>query len=61
MSAFGDAWVTLAYGLTIGSVILCVAYGVINWNKPKKDLANEAREEAEWEKRDPELGEGADK
>ncbi len=61
MSAFGDAWVTLAYVLTLGSVILCVAYGVINWNKPKEDLANEAREEAEWEKRDPELGEEAGK
>jgi len=58
MSVFGDFWVTLAYLLTIGSVVLCVVYGVINWNKPKEDLGHEVREEAEWEKRDPELNEG---
>lgn len=61
MSGFGDAWVTLAYALTIAAVLLCVVYGIANWNKPKEDLASEAREEAEWEKRDPELGEEGEK
>jgi hypothetical protein len=61
MSGFGDVWVTLAYGLTIGSVLLCVVYGIINWNKPKEDLGTEVKEEAEWENRDPEYTEGGAK
>ena len=61
MAGFGDVWVTLAYILTVGAVVLCVAYGVANWNKPKEDLGNEVREEAEWEKRDPEYNEGGEK
>jgi len=61
MFGFGDVWVLLAYVLTIGSVVLCVVYGIANWNKPKEDLGDEIREEAEWEKRDPELNEGGAK
>jgi len=61
MQFFGDFWVTLAYGLTLGSVILCVVYGAINWNKPNEDMEKEIREEADWEKRDPELNEGGTK
>ncbi len=58
MSLFGDVWVLLAYVLTIGSAVLCVVYGLLNWNKPVEDLENEMREELEWESRDPELTEG---
>jgi hypothetical protein len=29
----GDPWVLLAYVLSIGSSLLCVVYGIVNWNK----------------------------
>lgn len=56
MLGFGDVWVFLGYALTLSAVVLCAVYGILNWNKPKEDLASEAREEAEWESKDPELG-----
>jgi hypothetical protein len=58
MLGFGDVWVFLAYALALGSVVLCVAYGILNWNKPVEDEIEEAREEAVWEGNDPELNEG---
>lgn len=58
MLGFGDVWVFLGYALTIGSAVLCVVYGILNWNKPKEDEPKEIREEAEWESNDPELNEG---
>lgn len=58
MLGFGDVWVLLAYALTLGAMALCVVYGVLNWNKPKEDLGGEAREEALWEVKDPDLNEG---
>ncbi|MFH0953228.1 MAG: symporter small accessory protein [Verrucomicrobiota bacterium] len=49
-----DPWVSLAYILTILSSLLCVVYGLINWNKgeePAKqediDWAKEEKEEVE--------------
>lgn len=33
MFGLTDPWIIAAYILTILSVILCVIYGVINWNK----------------------------
>jgi heme exporter protein D len=61
MFGFGDVWVFLAYFMTIAAMVLCVVYGVINWNKPKEDVVKEVLEEAEWEKKDPELNEGGAK
>lgn len=58
MNFFGDIWVTLAYTLTLGAVVLCVVYGALNWNKPNEDVEKEIREEAKWEQKDPELNEG---
>lgn len=58
MFGFGDVWVFLAYFMAIAAMVLCVVYGVINWNKPKEDVVKEVLEEAEWEKKDPELNEG---
>ena len=49
--------VALAYVLTILSTVLCVVYGIVNWNKPdEKEEKTEIVEEAAWEKKDPELG-----
>jgi hypothetical protein len=58
MFGFGDVWVFLAYFLTILAAILCVVWGILNWNKPREDLAEEAAEEKKWEENDPELNEG---
>lgn len=58
MFGFGDVWVFLGYLLTIGSMLLCVVYGIRNWNKNRENVQEEIREEAAWEKNDPEKGEG---
>ncbi len=58
MFGFGDFWVFSGYALTLAAMLLCVVYGILNWNKPREDIGEEIREEAEWESRDPELTEG---
>ena len=57
MFGFGDVWVFLGYLLTIGSMLLCVVYGIRNWNKNRENIQEEIREEAAWEENDPEMGE----
>jgi hypothetical protein len=58
MLGLGDFWVSLVFVLTLGSVALCVVYGIVNWNKEgestKKEIAGEKRwgkEEKKLEKR----------
>ena len=46
MFGFGDVWVFLGYLLTIGSMLLCVVYGIRNWNKNRENIQEEIREEA---------------
>lgn len=58
MFGFGDVWVFLGYALTVASMLLCVVWGILNWNKPKEDEEKELREEAEWESKDPDINEG---
>jgi len=58
MFGFGDVWVFLGYLLTIGSMLLCVVYGIRNWNKNRENVQEEIREEAAWEENDPEMCEG---
>ncbi len=33
MFGLSDPWIIAAYVLTTLSVLLCVVYGIINWNK----------------------------
>ncbi|NLE00805.1 MAG: hypothetical protein GX640_13130 [Fibrobacter sp.] len=47
--------VVLAYICTILAALLCIIYGIINWNKPVEDEKKEILEEVEWEKHDPEV------
>ncbi|HNQ96991.1 MAG TPA: hypothetical protein PKH81_02770 [Treponemataceae bacterium] len=61
MLGFGDMGVFLGYALTLVAMVLCVCYGIRNWNRPREDIASEIMEEATWEANDPELGEGGDK
>jgi hypothetical protein len=28
-----DPWILIAYGLSIGLALVCVLYGMLNWNK----------------------------
>ncbi|MDG5815387.1 hypothetical protein QA601_09870 [Chitinispirillales bacterium ANBcel5] len=48
--------VLLAYLFSILSALLCVAYGIINWNKPGDENEKvEIEEEIRWEQHEPEL------
>ena len=49
MLGFGDFSVFAAYLLCILSAILCVVYGIINWNRGGEVSPEEAAEEARWE------------
>ena len=33
MLGFGSVEIALAFWLSIGSTVLCVIYGIVNWNK----------------------------
>lgn len=46
--------VFLAYTLSIAAALLCVVYGIKNWNVPADDVVSrEIDEEIKWEKNDP--------
>ncbi|NLV67573.1 MAG: hypothetical protein GXY14_07840 [Spirochaetes bacterium] len=46
--------VLLAYTLSIGAALLCVVYGVKNWNVPADDVVSrEVAEEKTWEQHEP--------
>jgi hypothetical protein len=50
MIGIPDPGIWLAYGLAIGSAVLCVVYGIINWNKggeedPPQEIAKWVAEE----------------
>lgn len=47
--------VVLAYVCTILATLLCIIYGIVNWNKPAETEAQEIAEEIEWEKHEPEM------
>ncbi|MFP4164448.1 MAG: symporter small accessory protein [Chitinispirillaceae bacterium] len=47
--------VVLAYICCIGAALLCIVYGIMNWNLPREDEQKEIEEEAVWEQHDPEL------
>lgn len=51
------AGVIMAYAGSILVTLLCVVYGIVNWNKPKNNEIEEIKEEARWEQSDPELSE----
>ncbi len=57
MLGFGDFSVFAAYTLCILSTILCVVYGVVNWNKGGDVTPTEAAEEARWEEEEKKIDE----
>ena len=52
-----DPWVWSAYILTILSMLLCVIYGALNWNKGDEDEEAQIKEEMEWHKKEKEMEE----
>jgi len=59
MLGLGDFWVSLVFILMLGSVALCVVYGIVNWNKDgepgKKEIAGEKRWDREEKKIEKQL------
>ena len=49
-----DFWVFLAYVLCIGSAVLCVLYGLINWNRNGGEITPEY---VTWAKEEDKLSE----
>ena len=52
-----DPWVWSAYILTILSMLLCVVYGALNWNKGDEDEEAQVKEEMEWHKKEKDMEE----
>jgi len=55
MLGIEGGWVALAYALCLLSTLICIVYGLINWNKGGEELAKPedvswVREEKEVEK-----------
>lgn len=49
-----DFWVFLAYVLCIGAAVLCVVYGLINWNRNGSEITPE---DVAWAKEEDKLSE----
>jgi len=61
MLGINDPWIWGVYLLSVLSALLCVAYGLANWNKGVKTEKKEILEEVAWEEgeaqmEDKELG-----
>ncbi|UEC42147.1 MAG: hypothetical protein METHAR1v1_380002 [Methanothrix sp.] len=50
MLGINDPWIWGVYLLSFLSALLCVAYGLANWNRGQETEANEIREGCSWEK-----------
>ncbi|MBI5681062.1 MAG: hypothetical protein HZC47_09230 [Methanobacterium sp.] len=52
-----DPWVWSAYILCVLSMLLCVIYGALNWNKGGEDEEEQIKEEMEWHKKEKKMEE----
>ena len=50
MLGIPDFWIWSSYVLCILSTLLCVGYGLYNWNRGGEKEASEIQEEMAWEK-----------
>ena len=55
MLGFAEFWAFMGYLCMILSALLCVVYGLVNWNKPKTDQTKEIEEEIKWEEKDDKI------
>ena len=51
MLGIEDKWIVAAYMLCLASTVLCVAYGLINWNRGDEPVK---REDVDWAKEEKE-------
>ena len=54
MLGLGSTEIALAFLACVGASLLCVIYGIVNWNKTGL-TSQELRNQVEWEKRDREI------
>ena len=57
MFGIPDPAIWLGYLLAILSLVACVVYGIINWNKGSDPAPPELVEDLEWEQKDEEINE----
>ena len=57
MLGIDDPWIWGVYLLCILSALLCLIYGIINWNREGELEAVEIRETAAWEDSEEEMQE----
>jgi len=57
MLGIEDPGIYVVYLLTIASTILCVWYGITNWNKGGENEDQEITEEIKWEAKEKEIDE----
>jgi hypothetical protein len=57
MLGLGDFNVSLVFILVILSSLLCIVYGLANWNKGRIVEKEEENEEKEWEKEEKKIEE----
>jgi hypothetical protein len=50
MLGIPDFWISIVYVLCVLSAVLCVAYGLYNWNKGGDNEKQQIEEEKKWEK-----------
>lgn len=55
MMGIEDPVIYLGYIFAILSLILCVVFGIINWNKGKETDIKEIEKDKEWENKDDEI------
>jgi len=54
MLGFADFWVFAGYACAILAALLCVVYGLANWNEPK-EIKEETAKDLRWKKKDSEI------
>jgi len=55
MMGIEDPGIYLGYIFAILSLILCVVFGIINWNKGKETDIKKIEKDKEWEDKDDEI------
>jgi len=55
MFGIEDPVIYIGYLLTVLSLILCIVYGAINWNKGEEPAKSDLEEDALWEEKDEEI------
>ncbi len=57
MLGIDDGWIAAAYLLCILSTLLCVVYGLINWNRGAEAEEEQIKEETGWEEKEQKIEE----